>query len=67
MKAADATKLRVKRFVTKHPGSTCAAVADALDVPAVLVSSLLRALRAGGELVSVGNTRGTKWYPAEVR
>lgn len=65
MNAADATKLRVKRFVKRHPGSTCAKVAQELVVPAVLVSSLLRVLRAGGELVSVGNTRGTKWYPAE--
>lgn len=64
MNAADATKLRVKRYVKRHPGRTCSEISQELVVPAVLVSSLLRVLRAKGELVSVGNTRGTRWHPA---
>lgn len=65
MNAADATKLRVERFVKRHPGSTCAKVAQELVVPAVLVSSLLRVLRAAGKLTSTGNTRGTRWFASE--
>ena len=54
---------RVALYVRRHPHSTCKEIALGLNAPAVLVSALLRALRAAGKLDSDGNTKATRWYP----
>ncbi len=56
---------RVASFVRRHPHSTCADIARELDAPAVLVSALLRGLRAEGKVHSIGNTKATRWYVSE--
>ena len=53
-------------YVRKHPAQTCEQIADALGVKPSILSVTLRELRAAGKLISVGNTRGTRWRVASL-
>jgi hypothetical protein len=55
------TAATVLTYVRKNPGATCHAVATHFGVSCLEAGSLLRALRAAGDVRSKGRTRGVKY------
>ena len=58
------TPIALTYYVRRHPAQTCEQIAEALGVKPSILSVTLRELRAAGKLISVGNTRGTRWRAA---
>lgn len=52
---------QILAYLRSNPGSTCAEIAEDLEIKTAFVRAHLQVLRAEGKIESYGNTRGTRW------